>query len=59
MEATKITLKIELECLSMDTIRGLLLSAVDDMDKERINGSFSHDDGDNIKWELKTEKVRI
>ena len=59
MKANKITVKIEVECLSVDTVKGLLLDIANEIDKERVSGEFSHDDGDRVKWDVESETVEF
>jgi len=57
MQATKFTVKIEIEVLSLDTVPGLIQEAVGIIQNENRAGSLSKEDGDFIKWGTKSERV--
>lgn len=59
MKATKHTVTITLEVLSLDVVQGLLQECSEQMRKEYINGELSADDGDKIKWEVKSTTVEF
>ena len=57
MQATKFTVKIEIEVLSLDTVPGLIQEAVGIIQNENRAGSLAKEDGDFIKWGTKSERV--
>jgi len=59
MKATKHTVTITVEVLSLDTVPGLLQECSEQMRKEYVNGELSADDGDKIKWEVKSVPVEF
>jgi hypothetical protein len=50
MKAEKVTVKIEIESLSIDVLRGMLSGLIDQVEGGAISGELSMDDGDLIKW---------
>ena len=50
MKAQKVTVKIEMEALSVDVLRGLLEKVLMHVESETENGQLSASDGDSIKW---------
>ena len=59
MKAIKITVKIEVEVLSLDCLNSLLLDLSDQISKEKESGFFELNDGDNVKWETKRIPVEF
>jgi hypothetical protein len=59
MKAEKVTVTITVECLSIQTVGGLTMQAIEMINKEAEEGSLSMDDGDQVKWETKREKVEF
>ena len=59
MKATKYTVTIVLEALSLDCVNGLVSQALLQMDSEVVNGRLSHDDGDSVSWDVETKDVVI
>jgi hypothetical protein len=57
MQANKYTLTIEVEVLSMDSIPGLLYEVCDVMQNENRTGSLLKEDGDCVKWGIKSERI--
>ena len=59
MKATKYTVTIVVEALSLDCVNGLVAQAVRQLDSEVVNGRLSHDDGDSVSWEVEMREVVI
>lgn len=59
MQATKYTLQINIECLSKDSMFGLISKACDQISDEVDSGTLHHDDGDEVSWEITTEQVEF
>jgi hypothetical protein len=59
MKATKYTVTIELEVLSMDVVRTQLIQVLDAFSNEHINGYLSSEDGDNVAWSTHAEEVEF
>lgn len=57
MQATKYTVTIELEVLSLDVVPGLLMEVEGIMSNENRTGSLLKEDGDCVKWGTKSERV--
>ena len=51
MKATKFTVTITMEALSMDTIRALAADAILRIEEENHNGKLVASDGDSVEWE--------
>lgn len=51
MTAQKVTVKIEMEALSIDCLAGFLKEVIDNIDREAESGHLEMADGDCIKWE--------
>jgi len=50
MEATKYTLTVECQALSMDCMKGLLIDAANAVAEGKTIGKFVMDDGDTVSW---------
>ncbi len=50
MKAEKVTVKIEMEALSIDCLKGMLAMVTEQIDQEAESGHLSMADGDCIKW---------
>ena len=59
MKANKITMKITVEVLSIDSIPALLSSLEKYLYAEIQNGKMVMSDGDAVKWTTSTKKVKI
>lgn len=59
MKAQKVTLKIEVETLSIDSVRGMLIEVVDSIERETVSGMIRKSDGDEIRWEKEEKPVEI
>lgn len=59
MKAQKIKVSIETESLSVDSVRGLLLHVIEQLDKEAQDGMLSFDDGDKVTWNTSKKDVSI
>ena len=59
MKATKYTLKIEAEALSMDCMYGLLIDAAQKIAEEATGGELVMDDGDVVRWTTETKQVEF
>ena len=57
MQATKYTVKIEIEVLSLDTVQGLLMEAQGIIGNENVKGLLLKNDGDTVKWETESKQV--
>jgi hypothetical protein len=57
MQATKFTVTITIEVLSMDAITNLLLKSCDQIKREVPDGQLCFDDGDSIMWNTISTKV--
>lgn len=57
MKANKVMVKIEVEMLSIDTLKGLLAEVVSQVQKECETGTLQMADGDSMKWDTKREEV--
>ena len=57
MQATKYTVTIEVEVLSLDSVRALVFEVINVMDNENRTGSLLKEDGDFVKWGVKSERV--
>lgn len=57
MQATKFTVTIEVEVLSLDSVPGLLHEVAATMSGENRGGSLLKEDGDFVKWGTKSERV--
>ncbi len=51
MKAEKVTVKIELEVLHIDALRGMLIDLAEQVERGAEGGYLAMDDGDCIKWE--------
>lgn len=59
MKASKFTVKIETEVLSMDSLPGMFARLVAQIESEVENGEMGLSDGDFIKWQIKRENVEF
>lgn len=59
MKATKFTLTVTVEVLSMDAAASLLMQAVDQISEEFHNGELTAADGDTVKWKTASKSVGI
>ena len=59
MKAQKVNLQIELEALSIDTIKGLLAEVVIQIEKEAETGELKMNDGDSVKWTTNKENIEF
>ena len=57
MKAEKVTVTIEMEALSIDVLRSMLLEVIENIEDEAESGELSMADGDFIKWETTREAV--
>lgn len=57
MQATKYTVTVEVEVLSLDAVPALLGEVASIMQLENRSGSLLKEDGDFIKWGTKGERV--
>ena len=57
MQATKYTVTVEVEVLSLDAVPALLEEVASIMQRENQSGSLLKEDGDFIKWGTKGERV--
>jgi hypothetical protein len=59
MKANKVTVKIKVEALSVDSIPGLLGAVEEQLKKEVTAGRLCMDDGDRVSWSIKTKGVQF
>jgi hypothetical protein len=59
MKAEKVTVTIHVESLSIDALRGLLTSALEEIEAEAENGELSMSDGDLVKWTTVRKSVEF
>lgn len=59
MKANKITVKFKVEVLSVDAVAGILMQALEQFQHEYLSGKLNADDGDSVKWTVKSKKVKI
>lgn len=57
MQANKFTVTIEVEVLSLDSVPALLHEVIGVMRNENRTGSLLKEDGDYVKWGVKSERV--
>jgi hypothetical protein len=58
MKANKITVKIEVETLSIDAVPAKLYELIEALDKnENTNGMLCSEDGDMVKWNTTIKEV--
>lgn len=57
MQATKFTVTVEVEVLSMDVVPSLLTEVAEIIRNENRTGSLLKEDGDFVKWGTKGERV--
>lgn len=57
MQATKYTVTIEIEVLSLDSVEALIYETANIMSNENRTGSLLKEDGDFVKWGVKSERV--
>ena len=59
MKAQKVTVEIKMELLSIDTLRGMLMSVIHEVEKEAENGELAMQDGDVISWSTTRKEVEF
>lgn len=59
MKANKITVTITVEVLDINTVPAMVGHAVENIESEYVNGVLTATDGDQVKWETKSEKVEF
>lgn len=59
MKAQKVTLKIKLEALSIDTVQGMLMQLAEHIGDEAESGRLEMPDGDSIKWKTTRKPVEF
>jgi hypothetical protein len=57
MQATKFTVTVEIEVLSLEVVPSLLCEVTDNIRAENRSGSLLKEDGDHIQWGVKSERV--
>jgi len=50
LKATKYSVTIEVEALSLDAVPGLVMKAVQELQGECVKGSMQMNDGDTVSW---------
>ena len=59
MKSQKVTVKIEMESLSIDVLQGMVAEVVSQISREIESGSMVMQDGDCIKWSTVREDVEF
>jgi len=60
MQATKYSVNINVEALSLDSVPALVMEAVDQMDtNESMAGTVIKDDGDTVDWTVRKKEVEF
>jgi hypothetical protein len=59
MQATKYTVKIEVETLSIDLVPALINDAVTNIIKEHTSGHVVYSEGDQVSWITITKPVEF
>lgn len=59
MKATKITMTLKVEVLSMDSIPALLCDVANEIHQETVSGVLTKEDGDTVSWEFKRTSVTL
>lgn len=59
MKAEKVTVIIEMESLSIDVLRSMLVTVIEQVEQEAESGEISMQDGDFIKWSTVREPVNF
>ena len=59
MKAEKITVKIEVEVLSIDVVEGVVADFARSWENQKRNGQLISEDGDTVTWTTKTKKVEF
>ena len=57
MKATKYTVRIEVEVLSLAVVPSIVGQAIGQIKNEMINGELIADDGDTVRWTTEPESV--
>tara|TARA_R110000772_G_scaffold190788_1_gene301605 strand:+ start:734 stop:913 length:180 start_codon:yes stop_codon:yes gene_type:complete len=57
MQGTKFTVTVEIEVLSLDVVPSILHEVTENIRAENRSGSLLKEDGDHIKWGVKSERV--
>ena len=57
MRATKYTLKIEIQVLSLEVTNSLLAEVIRNIEEENMRGFLSKEDGDMASWNVETKPV--
>jgi hypothetical protein len=59
MNATKVTVTIEVEALSVDCLRGLAEHAIHQIESEFEGGELRATDGDTVRWLIVRKDVQF
>ena len=59
MDATKFTVLVKIEVLSMDSVPSLLIKASERIGDECPKGQLSFEDGDCVEWEAEAKTVKF
>jgi hypothetical protein len=59
MKANKITLAVQIDVLSIDSIGGLLIEVAEHISCENRSGKLSKDDGDCVQWDIISQPVEF
>lgn len=59
MKANKVIVKIEMEALSIDCLRGMIADVLDQIEQTAESGHLEMEDGDCIKWETTRKPVQF
>jgi len=59
MNAEKVTTTITVETLSVDSVKALLVQAIQQFEDEAHSGTLRMADGDQVSWAITREKVEF
>ena len=59
MKATKYTVTLTIEVLSMDSVASIAMNAISQINHEHTGGSISCDDGDFAEWKTEQKSVEF
>ena len=59
MKATKYTVSINIEVLSLDAVDSLLIHVMGQLGNEFTRGSLTADDGDHVEWDFTATNVKF
>lgn len=59
MKANKVTVEIEVECLHIDSVRGLILDLIERLRDENVSGKLVKEDVDTVIWNTRTQPIEF